>query len=154
MNKIRPSHINDMRNPLLFFSDLMKQPTWIPIWVSALMVVNMASVAFWSEPLAKVIFVTFMMSAMLMMGLYAQFGFERILGLGHVPWIPLLAYILAQLKTAENGFQTYLIVLSIFIGTSLIFDSIDVWKYFSLKRVRVDGARLDRNPEGHGRTGK
>lgn len=135
MNELRSSHINDMRNPFLFFSDLMKQPARIPIWVSVLMVVNMASVVFWNEPLAKVIFAAFMMSALLLMGLYARFGFERILGIGHVLWIPLLAYILAQLNKAENGFQVYLIVLSIFIGISLILDIIDAWKYFSSKKA-------------------
>lgn len=123
------------RIPLLFAGDLLKQPTWIPLWVSALMVVNMASLAFWSEPLAKVIFVTFLMSAMLMMGLYAKFGFARILGLGHVFWIPLLAYILVQLRQAEGAFQTYLIVLSLCIGVSLLFDIRDVWKFLSLQRV-------------------
>ena len=115
----------------------MKQPTWIPIWVSALMVVNIASVAFWSEPLAKVIFVAFMISAMLMMGLYSRFGFEKILGLGHVIWIPLLAYILSQLQGVAKGFQIYLVILSVFIAVSLIFDIIDVWKYFSSRKCRT-----------------
>jgi hypothetical protein len=81
-----------MRNPFRFFLELMRQPVWIPLWVFFLMLVNMASVAFWSEPLAKVIFITFMVSAALMMGLYARFGFSKILGLGHVLWIPLLIY--------------------------------------------------------------
>ena len=126
---------NVWRIPLLFAGDLLKQPIWIPVWVAALMVVNMASLAFWSEPLAKVIFVTFLLSAMLMMALYAKFGFERILGLGHVFWIPLLAYLLVHLRQAEGEFQTYLIVLSLCIGASLLFDVVDVWKFLSSKRV-------------------
>lgn len=126
---------NVWRIPLLFVSDLMKQPAWIPIWVLALMIMNMASLAFWSEPLAKVIFVTFLLSVMLMMGLYAKFGFERILGLGHVFWIPLLAYILVHLRRAEGEFQTYLTMLSLGIGASLLFDIVDVWKYVSMKKL-------------------
>jgi hypothetical protein len=94
----------------------------------------MASVVFWNEPLAKVIFVAFMVSAMLMMGLYSRFGFEKILGLGHVLWIPLLAYILVHLRGAAEGFQIYLVVLSVFLAISLIFDIVDVWKYFSSKK--------------------
>ncbi len=124
-----------LRIPIQFVSDLMKQPAWIPIWVSALMVVNLASLAFWSEPLAKVIFVTFLMSVMVMMGLYAKFGFERILGLGHVFWIPLLAYVLAHLHQAGDAFAIYLGVLSLFIGISLVFDIHDVWAYVSSKRA-------------------
>lgn len=126
---------NVWRIPIRFAGDLMKQPTWIPIWVFALMIMNVASLAFWSEPLAKVIFVTFLMSAMLMMGLYAKFGFERILGLGHVFWIPLLVYLLVHLRQAEGGFATYLMVLSVFIGISLLLDIRDVWMFLSMKTV-------------------
>ena len=123
-----------MRNPFRFFIELLQQPIGIPIWVFALMIVNVASVGFWSEPLAKLIFVIFMISAMLMMALYSRFGFEKILGLGHLPWIPLLIYMLSQLPTADGVFRSYLIILSLCIAISLIFDVIDVWKYFAGRR--------------------
>jgi hypothetical protein len=119
-----------MRNPFKFFIELMQQPVWIPIWVFYLMVINIASMAFWHEPLAKVIFITFMVSAMLMMGLYSRFGFEKILGLGHIVWVPLLVYVLLQLPAVEAFFKSYLVVLSVSIAISLAFDITDVWKYF------------------------
>ena len=118
-----------MRNPLKFFVELMRQPAWIPVWVFYLMLINMASVIYWYEPLAKLIFITFMVSAMLMMGLYSRFGFEKVLGLGHIFWVPLLAYILIVLPTFESSFKSYLVVFSISIAISLAFDIIDVWKY-------------------------
>lgn len=80
-----------MRNPLRFFIELMEQPVWVSLWVLFLMLVNMASLAFWKETVAQLIFMNFLASAMLMMGLYARYGFTKILGLGHVPWVPLLA---------------------------------------------------------------
>jgi len=118
-----------MRNPLKFFVELMRQPAWIPVWVFYLMLINMASVIYWYEPLAKLIFITFMVSAMLMMGLYSRFGFEKVLGLGHIFWVPLLAYILIVLPTFESSFKSYLVVFSISIAILLAFDIIDVWKY-------------------------
>ncbi len=123
-----------MRNPFRFFLELMRQPVWIPLWVFFLMLVNMASVAFWSEPLAKVIFITFMVSAGLMMGLYARFGFSKILGIGHVLWIPLLIYVVSQIPEADVGFRNYLVVFSVFTVVSLAFDITDVWKYFKHQR--------------------
>ena len=123
-----------MRNPFRFFIELMQQPLWIPVWVFFLMIVNVASAGFWNEPLAKVIFVTFMLSAMLMMGLYSRFGFEKILGMGHIIWIPLLVYVLMEMPTAGDTFKGYLIVLSISIIISLMFDIIDVWKYFTSQK--------------------
>jgi len=126
-----------MRNPFRFFIELLQQPVWIPIWVFYLMVINVASLSFWPESLAKIIFITFMTSAMLMMGLYSRFGFEKILGLGHILWVPLLAYILAQLPVNESSFKIYLLVLSVSIAISLAFDFVDVWKYF----IKRKGAR-------------
>ncbi len=123
-----------MRNPLRFFVELMQQPIWIPIWLFFLMIINVASLGFWHEPLAKIIFITFMTSAMLMMGLYSRFGFEKILGLGHILWVPLLVYVLTQLPIVEAFFKSYLVVLSISLAISLAFDITDVWKYFTNRK--------------------
>jgi hypothetical protein len=123
-----------MRNPFRFFVELMQQPVWITVWVFYLMVINLASVGFWHEPLAKLIFVTFMISAVLMMGLYSRFGFEKILGLGQIFWVPLLIYIIVRLPGIDALFRSYLIVLSISIAISLVFDIADVWKYFTNRK--------------------
>ncbi len=123
-----------MRNPFRFFIELIQQPVWIPVWVLILMIVNVASVGFWEEPLAKVIFVTFMLSAMLMMGLYSRFGFEKILGMGHILWLPLLVYVLMRIPAASDTFKDYLIIWSIFTVISLVFDVVDVWKYFTSQK--------------------
>ncbi len=48
-----------MGNPFRFFIELIQQSVWIPVWVLILMVVNVASVGFWNESLAKVIFAAF-----------------------------------------------------------------------------------------------
>ncbi|MEH6467838.1 MAG: hypothetical protein V7722_09425 [Porticoccus sp.] len=120
-----------MRNPFGFFIELMQQPVWIPVWVFYLMMINFVSIGFWSEPLAKAIFMTFMLSAMLMMGLYSWFGFEKILGMGHVLWLPLLVYVFIGISTASGAFKVYLMILSISIMVSLGFDIVDSWKYFA-----------------------
>ena len=123
-----------MRNPFGFFNELIEQPIWIPIWVSILMIVNIASVGFWDEPLAKVIFVTFILSAILMMGLYSRYGFEKILGMGHILWLPLFVYVLMRIPAESDTFKEYLIIWSILTVISLVFDVIDVWKYFASQK--------------------
>jgi hypothetical protein len=123
-----------MRNPFRFFIELMQQPTWIPAWVLFLVVINVVSVGFWNEPLAKAIFVTFMFSAILILTLYSRFGFEKIMGMGHVPWIPLLVYVLMEIPSTTDSFRNYLIILSISIAISLVFDIVDVWKYFTSRK--------------------
>ena len=120
-----------MRNPFRFFIELMQQPVWIPIWLLFLMIANVSSLMFWSEPIAKVIFFTFMLSALLMMALYSKYGFEKILGMGHILWIPLLVYVLIEIPATQGAFKSYLIILLISITISLVFDIIDVWRYFT-----------------------
>lgn len=120
-----------MRNPLFFFVELFKQPAWVTVWVFFLMGINLASAIFWDEPAGRLVFITFLVSAFLMLSLYSIFGYEKILGLGHLLWIPLLGYLVLQLPIAQGAFKIYLITLSFSIGVSLIFDFIDVWKYFS-----------------------
>ena len=127
---------HQLRNPLMCFSDLLRQPSGVAVGVFALMVVNLAGVAFWSEPLARAIVAVFLLSAMLMMGLYAAYGFERILGLCHVLWIPFLVVLVMHLPQAAGAFAGYLIVLVVCIGISLLFDVRDVWIYVSNKRAR------------------
>ena len=123
-----------MRNPFRFFTELMQQPIWISIWVVFLMIINVASILFWNELLAKVIFVIFMFSAIFMMGLYSRFGFEKILGMGHILWIPLLVYVLMEVQATNDAFKNYLIILSVTLVVSLVFDIVDVWKYFTSRK--------------------
>ena len=123
-----------MRNPFGFFNELIEQPIWIPIWVVILMIVNIASVGFWDEPLAKVIFVTFILSAILMMGLYSRYGFEKILGMGHILSLPLFVYVLMRIPAESDTFKNYLIIWSTLTVISLVFDVIDVWKYFASQK--------------------
>ncbi len=123
-----------IRNPFRFFIELIQQPVWISVWSLILIIVNVASVGFWNESLAKVIFVTFMLSAMLIMGLYSRFGFEKILGMGHILWLPLLVYVLMRIPAASDTFKDYLIIWSIFTVISSVFDVVDVWKYFTSQK--------------------
>jgi hypothetical protein len=95
-----------------------------------MMVINLCAIAFWDEPLAKTIIIVFMISSMFMMGLYSKFGFTKILGLGHILWIPLALYIALSLSAASGLYFTYLIVLMGTISISLVIDMYDVWSYF------------------------
>jgi hypothetical protein len=124
-----------MRNPFLFFADLAKQPLWVSIWVAILALVNIASLLFWPAFLAKLIFITFMVSAVTMMALYSYFGFEKILGTGHVFWLVLVPYILLRLPHTDGMFFAYLVMLSAVLTISLVLDATDVWKYVHGRRA-------------------
>lgn len=117
-------------NPLHFFTDLLKRPVYEVIWVFYMMAINLYAIRFWDEPLAKAIVVVFLISSMLMMGLYSKFGFTKILGLGHILWIPLAIYIAFFLGSADGSYFSYLVVLLFTISISLVIDIYDVWTYY------------------------
>ncbi|MGV3756049.1 MAG: hypothetical protein ACO1QS_11755 [Verrucomicrobiota bacterium] len=117
-----------------FFSELVRQPAWIPFWVVLLMLVNLGSAVYWSELTARLIFITFMLSAGLLMGLYAKFGYSKILGAAHILWIPLLPWVLFRLDEVGPSFRAYLLLWAGAATISLAFDLVDVWKYYKAKK--------------------
>jgi len=117
-------------NPLHFFKELLQRPIYEVIWVGYMMVLNLFAIQFWDELLAKIIIIVFVASSMLMMGLYSRYGFSKILGLGHILWVPLVIYIAISISGAGGLYLAYLIVLLITLSVSLVIDIHDVWSYF------------------------
>ncbi len=118
-----------MRNPLHFFLDLLRQPPWVPTWMLYLMLINLASLGFWQQPLAKLIFGVFLLSVVLTLALYSRLGFVKLLGLGHLPWMLLVPYLAAKLPVDHNDFDLYLIIFLISVSISLLVDAVEVWRY-------------------------
>ena len=119
-----------MTNPLLFFVELSRQPKWVVIWVAMLLAVNIASLLFWDEYVAKIIFATFLISATAMMLMFSMVGYQRVLGLAHILWIPLLYFVIREIPLAEGSYQAYLVLLAACNSISLVFDVRDVWLHF------------------------
>lgn len=99
------------------------------------MLVNLGSVVYWSELTAKLIFITFMLSAGLLMGLYARFGYSKILGVAHFLWLPLLPWVLFRLDEVDPSFRNYQLAWAGTVTISLIFDLVDVWKYYKASKI-------------------
>lgn len=97
------------------------------------MLVNLGSAVYWSELAARLIFITFMFSAGLLMGLYARFGYSKILGAAHILWIPLLSWVLFRLDEVGPSFRAYLLAWASTATISLAFDLVDVWKYYKAR---------------------
>ena len=70
--------------------------------------------------------------------LTSRFGFTRILGLGHILWIPLVGYLVLRLAhhPPTDPFGIWLRVVVVTDAISLVFDITDVIRY--VKGDRVD----------------
>ena len=115
-----------------FNKAMMKQPLPVVLWIMVLMALNMISPLFFLNQLeAKIVLGTIMLSAMLQFGLYLRFGSTRILGLAHILWFPLLAFLFTRLgdHSIEDLFGIWLRALMLVNAVSLVLDTIDVIRW-------------------------
>lgn len=117
-----------------FNKGLMKMPIIVRLWLMLLMVVNLAIPLFYLNRLeAQVVVVTFLASAMLMTMLTANSGFNRLLGLGHILWIPLLFFLGLRIDQipASDFFGIWVRILMSINAVSLVIDVVDITRYIA-----------------------
>ncbi len=121
-----------MKAMIGFTKGLMSMPMPWPVWLGLLVTVNVAGPIFFFEAIeAKVVLVAFLASAALMTAIFASKGFVRLLGIGHIFWIPMVPWLWTRLDQVEPGnlIGYWMIAVVALNGISLIFDTIDVVRY-------------------------
>jgi len=101
-------------------------------WMGLLVLANMIMPFFFLEtPEAQVVLIGVVASMTIMVALFAKLGFVKLLGLGHIPWlftVPWLVWRLGQV-TASGFFFYWLLAVVILDGISLLVDAVDVLRY-------------------------
>ena len=122
---------------------LWRSPWRVKLWLAALLAVNMvAPLAFLHTMEAQVVLVALAASAALMVVLTALSGFSRLLGLGHVLWFPLVAWLWTRLDgiPPDDAFGLWVRALIVLNSISLAIDVADVARYALGDRAEtVDG---------------
>lgn len=123
--------------------------TWVKIWLFALNAVFVFALSFWPDDIVLIVLAAYAATLPLLLSIMImQRGLTRFLGIAHlIPWVPLLAYLLARLTGDVAGPQItsgtdpnlflYILILSAFIALCLAFDAYDLARW-----VRGDTARL------------
>lgn len=104
------------------------------MWLLLLVAVNVFVPLFYFQQLeAQMVLGTMAATMALMTFLTSRFGFTRILGLGHIFWIPLLAFLFARLGNIPAGelYGTWLRALILLNTGSLMIDVVDVVRYLT-----------------------
>jgi hypothetical protein len=116
-----------------FNKHVMGMPNPWPLWMMLLIVVNFVAPLFFIGSLeAQVVLVGAITSAALMLTLFARFGYVRILGLGHIPWLFTVPWLWLRLgEMAADGLFFYYWLLAVIIldGISIVIDVIDLIRY-------------------------
>ncbi len=125
---------------LKFNRGVMKMPALWQGWLMLLVGANLMAPMFFLNRLeAQATLAAMLLSMALMTALTARFGFTRILGLGHILWVPLLIFLLLSLRAipADDTFGIWIRTLILLNATSLLIDARDVIRYMAGDRREV-----------------
>jgi hypothetical protein len=115
------------------FNKGVLRTSWpVKAWLMLLVAANgVAPLFFLDRVEAQAVLVSMMIGAMLMSLLTARFGFSRILGVGHILWIPLLGWLAFRLGQipADDSFGLWIRGVMLLNAVSLVIDTADVVRY-------------------------
>ena len=117
-----------------FNRGILKMPLHWQLWLMLLVAANMVAPLFFLHHLeSQMVLGTMLASMALMTFLTARFGFTRILGLGHILWVPMLAYLFTRLGDipTTDAFGVWMRALIVLNSLSLVIDAVDVIRYIA-----------------------
>ena len=123
-----------------FNKGMLKMPLPVRLWLMLLVAANMVIPLFFISHLeAQVVLGVFMGSAILMTVLTGLSGFSRLLGLGHILWVPLIIFLWTRLDQipADDFYGVWVRVLMVLNALSLVFDAADVVRYLAGDRQEM-----------------
>ncbi len=113
---------------------MLKMPLHWQLWMMLLVAGNAVAPLFFLQHLeARVVLVMFLANMALMTFLTARFGFTRILGLAHIVWVPMLAFLFTRLGDipASDAVGIWVRALFVLDGISLVIDTADAIRFIS-----------------------
>lgn len=108
--------------PLL--ESLATLPMWVKVWLVALGLTNVASLAFLYQPYGVVVAIL-AFSGIVLSKVAVSYagGLTRLVSVGHiVGWVPLVLMLLFARPLADGAYDTYLTILLIINTISILFD--------------------------------
>ncbi len=121
-----------MRAFLKFNKGILRMPLQWRLWMMLLMTANVVVPLFFLGRLeAQVILVATLSSLVLFTLLTARGGFTRLLGLGHLPWVPLIWFLVTRLGEVppDDFYGIWIRAVIALNATSLAIDAVDVIRY-------------------------
>ena len=116
---------------------LFKMPLPWKMWLLLLVAANVFVPLFYFQQLeAQIVLGTMVANMALMTFLTGRFGFTRILGLGHILWGPLLAFLVVRLGDIpdNDAFGIWIRAVIVLNGISLAIDAVDAIRYLAGER--------------------
>ena len=108
------------------------------IWLVFLVATNMIAPIFFIGTLeAKVVLSAVLISLGIMLMLFSKLGYVRLLGIGHILWIPMIPWLWMRLIPIgiDSFFGYWLLSVIVLDSISLLVDAVDVARYIKGDRI-------------------
>ncbi len=129
-----------MNTFIKFNRGLLGMPLPWRLWLLLLLTLNLIAPLVLIERLeAQATLAALLVSMALMTGLTGLSGFSRLLGLGHIVWVPLLFFLWTRLGEipAADAFGLWVRAVIAINATSLVIDAVDVIRYAAGERAET-----------------
>ncbi len=123
-----------------FNKGVMRGPIHVRLWLMLLIFFNLLVPLFYIHRVeAQVVLGALLASATLMTVLTGLSGFTRLLGLGHIFWLPLLYFLWNRLGQipADDLFGVWIRIVIAVNAISLVIDGIEVLRYIAGDRAET-----------------
>ncbi len=123
-----------------FNKGVMRAPIYVRLWLMLLVFSNLIVPLFYLHRVeAQVVLGAFLASVILMTALTGLSGFTRLIGLGHIFWLPLLYFLWTRLDQipSDEVFGGWIRVLIGLNAISLVIDGVDVLRYIAGDRAET-----------------
>ena len=127
-----------MSVPLDFMRTMFVNGVGLAVWISLLLLVNIV------VPLVvirtvegQLVLAAMVLGALTQMVIFRSQGFVRLLGIGHIYWVPLLPWLWIRLDRSVplEPFSIWMAAVIVLNGAALVIDVSDVWRYVSGERT-------------------
>jgi len=126
-----------MKSIMNFIKTMLIMPIHWQAWLGVLVGVNIVAPLFFIHTLeAQVVLVMGIGGLVIMSVIFSMKGFVRLMGIGHIGWLPLVFWLGMKLEhvPADSAFGYWLIAVIVLDSLSLIIDTADVLRYVKGER--------------------
>ena len=116
---------------------ILKMPSPWLLWIAAMVTVNLIIPLFYIQTLeAQLTIASIFAGAVTQSYIHSKLGFVRLLGLGHIFWIPLVIWLGFRLGDIglDDSFSLWLASLVLINTVSLVIDVMDVIRFIAGER--------------------
>jgi hypothetical protein len=126
-----------MKSMMNFMKTMLIMPIHWQVWLGLLVTINFVIPFFFIQKIeGQVVLATPMIGMVIMSIIFSREGFVRLLGVGHIGWLPLVFWLGMRMEhaPADSGFGYWLMAVIVLNSLSLFIDTIDVLRYVKGER--------------------